>query len=186
MERMGEKSAKNLIDAIERSKGAGLERLIYALGIRNVGEVAAAALAARYGTLEALQKASVEDLCTVEDFGQITAECVVNFFSHEQNRDLCRRLEAAGLSVEPKNRPSSDFFAGLTFVLTGTLPTMGRSEASALIKERGGKTAGSVSKKTSYVVAGEEAGSKLTKAHELGIPVIDEAGLLRMCGIESK
>ncbi|MBR7099207.1 MAG: NAD-dependent DNA ligase LigA [Clostridia bacterium] len=180
MERMGEKSAANLIEAIERSKSAGLERLIYALGIRNVGEVAAAALAQHFGSLEACMNASAEELCSLQDFGQITADCVVNFFSHPQNRDLCARLTAAGLITEPLHRPKDDFFAGLTFVLTGTLPTMTRDEASEKIKMAGGKTAGSVSSKTSFVVAGEAAGSKLTKANQLGVPVIDEATLLSM------
>lgn len=180
MERMGEKSAQNLIDAIEKSKNAGLERLVYALGIRNVGEVAAAALAAHYGTLEALQSATVEELCTIEDFGLITAECVVNFFSHPQNVALCQRLTAAGLLTVSTAKPADDLFKGLTFVLTGTLPTMSRDEAGAKIKAAGGKVSGSVSAKTHFVVAGEAAGSKLTKARALGVPVIDEETLLRM------
>ena len=180
LERMGEKSAQNLIAAIERSKGAGLERLLYALGIRNIGAVAAAALAARFGTLEAAMEATVEDLCAIPDFGEITALCVVNYFSHEQNRALCRRLTEAGLETKSTAAPTSDRYAGKTFVLTGTLPTMSRDEASALIKAQGGKVSGSVSKKTDYVVAGEAAGSKLTKANELGITVIDEATLLEM------
>ncbi len=184
MERMGEKSASNLIDAIERSKSAGLERLIYALGIRNVGEVAATALAARYGTLEALQAATVEELCAIEDFGQITAECVVNFFSHPQNVELCERLREAGLVTVSTAKPADDFLSGLTFVLTGTLPTMTRDEAAALIKGAGGKVSGSVSSKTSFVVAGEAAGSKLTKAQSLGVRIIDEESLCRM--IEEK
>ena len=180
MERMGEKSAQNLIDAIEKSKNAGLERLIYALGIRNVGEVAAAALAAHYGTLEAVQGATVEELCTIEDFGLITAECVTNFFSHPQNIDLCERLRAAGLLTVSTAKPADDLFKGLTFVLTGTLPTMSRDEAGEKIKAAGGKVSGSVSAKTHFVVAGEAAGSKLTKARALGVPVIDEETLLRM------
>ncbi len=180
MERMGEKSAANLVWAIEKSKGAGLERLIYALGIRNVGEVAAAALAQHFGTLDACMGATVEELCSISDFGQITADCVVNFFTHPQNRSLCRRLTEAGLLTVPVNQPKSDVLAGLTFVLTGTLPTLSRDEASEKIRAAGGKVAGSVSSKTSYVVAGEAAGSKLTKARQLGIPVIDEAALLAM------
>ena len=180
LERMGDKSAQNLIAAIERSKGAGLERLLFALGIRNIGAVAAAALAARFGTLEAAMEATVEDLCAIPDFGEITALCVVNFFSHEQNRALCRRLTEAGLVTKSTAAPTSDRYAGKTFVLTGTLPTMSRDEASALIKAQGGKVSGSVSKKTDYVVAGEAAGSKLTKAIELGVTVIDEATLLEM------
>ena len=184
IERMGAKSAQNLIDAIERSKGAGLERLTYALGIRNVGEVAATALAARYGTLDALMQATVEELCEIADFGEITAQCVVNFFSHEQNRALCERLTAAGLLTASTAKPADDLFQGLTFVLTGTLPTMSRDEASEMIKAAGGKVSGSVSSKTSFVVAGEAAGSKLTKAQSLGVPVIDEDTLKAM--IEEK
>ena len=180
LDRMGEKSAENLINAIEGSKGAGLERLVYALGIRNVGEVAGAALAARYKTLEALIEATVEELCTIEDFGRITAECVVEFFSHPQNARLCRRLSELGLLTEAVAAPVGDTLAGLTFVLTGTLPTMSRDEASALIKAAGGKVSGSVSSKTAYVVAGEAAGSKLTKAQNLGVKIIDEAELLEM------
>ncbi len=180
LERMGEKSAANLIAAIDASKSAGLERLIFALGIRNVGRVAAAALARRFGTLDACACATVEQICDIEDFGTVTAECVVNYFSHPQNRELCRRLSAAGLVTEAVAKTVDDRFAGMTFVLTGTLPTMTRDEASDLIKERGGKVSGSVSKKTTYVVAGEAAGSKLTKAQSLGVSVIDEAELLRM------
>ena len=182
LERMGEKSAKNLITAIENSKAAGLSRLIYALGIRNVGEVAAAALAERYGSLEALIGATAEEIAELDDFGRITAECVVDFFSHPQNISLCRRLEAAGVETAYKGAPKGDKLAGLTFVLTGTLPTMSRDEASELIKNAGGKTSGSVSKKTDYVVAGEAAGSKLTKAQSLGVKIISEEELLAMLG----
>ena len=180
LERMGEKSAKNLVEAIDRSRKAGLERLLYALGIRNIGSVAAAALAARYGTLEAAMDATVEDLCAIPDFGEITALCVVNYFSHEPNRALCRRLMEMGLETGSTAAPTGDRYAGKTFVLTGTLPTLTRDEAAAMIKAQGGKVTGSVSKKTDYVVAGEAAGSKLTKANELGIKVIDEAELLEM------
>ncbi len=182
LERMGELSARNLTDAISRSKTAGLERLIYALGIRNIGEVAAAAMAARFGTLDGCIAATYDELCSIEDFGDITARCVLNFFSHPQNIELCRRLTAAGLVTESTAKKADDSLAGQTFVLTGTLPNMTRDEASALIKAHGGKVSGSVSKKTSYVVAGEEAGSKLTKARELGVAVIDEAALLAMLG----
>ena len=180
MERMGDKSAQNLLNAIENSKKAGLERLIYALGIRNVGEVAATALAARYGSLENCRKATVEELCEIPDFGAITADCVVNFFSHPQNIELCEKLHDAGLVTVSTAKPADDLFAGLTFVLTGTLPTMSRDEAAALIKAAGGKVSGSVSSKTSYVVAGEAAGSKLTKAQSLGVAVINENKLLEM------
>ena len=180
LERMGEKSAQNLIDAIERSKSAGLERLIYALGIRNIGEVAAAALAAKYKTLDACMTAKREELCSIPDFGEITADCVVEFFSHSQNIRLCQRLTEAGLITYATAAPTEDKLAGLTFVLTGTLPTLTRDEAEAKIKAKGGKCTGSVSKKTSYVVAGEAAGSKLTKAQALGVPVISEDDLLEM------
>ena len=180
LERMGKKSALNLVEAIERSKSAGLERLIYSLGIRNIGEVAAAALAARYKTLEACMDATIEGLCELDDFGLITAESVVNYFSHPQNRELCSRLMAAGVLTDAVAKQATSGFSGLTFVLTGTLPTMSRDEASALIKANGGKVSGSVSSKTSYVVAGDAAGSKLTKATQLGVAVISEEELLDM------
>ena len=180
LERMGKKSADNLIKAIENSKNAGLERLVYALGIRNIGEVASAALAARYKTLDALMRATREELCEIEDFGEITADCVLNFFSHEPNVRLCEKLTELGLFTEATAAPTDNKLEGLTFVLTGTLPTMSRDEASALIKSAGGKTVGSVSSKTSYVVAGEAAGSKLTKAQSLGIKIITEAELLEL------
>lgn len=180
IDRMGTKSAKNLIAAIESSKQSGLERLIYALGIRNVGAVAAEALAARYGSLSALRNATIDELCAIEDFGTVTAQCIVNFFSHPQNVELCERLEAAGILTTATAQRTDDLFRGLTFVLTGTLPSMTREEASDLIKQFGGKVSGSVSSKTSYVVAGEAAGSKLTKAQQLGIPILDEEQLKDM------
>ena len=180
LERMGKKSAQKLVLAIEASKSVGLARLIYALGIREVGEVAAAALASKFGTLEALSNASSEDISAIENFGEVTAEYVVDFFSHQQNRELCDRLAAAGVLTVDISAPVGDLFASKSFVLTGTLPTMSRDEASALIKKNGGKTVGSVSKKTDYVVAGEAAGSKLTKAQELGIKIISESELLQM------
>ena len=186
LDRMGKKSAKKLIDAIAASKSAGLERLIYALGIRNVGAVAAEALAARYGSLEALMKATSEELCALNDFGAVTADCVVNYFSHPQNITLCERLTEAGLITTSTAAPRSEHLSGLTFVLTGTLPTMSRDEASALIKAQGGKVSGSVSKKTDYVVAGEAAGSKLTKAQDLGVKIIDESSLLDLLGQASQ
>ena len=124
--------------------------------------------------------ATREELISLPDFGDVTADCVVNFFSHPQNRELCRRLTEAGLVTVPVGMPKDDFLAGLTFVLTGTLPTLTRDETSDRIKAAGGKTAGSVSARTSFVVAGESAGSKLTKAQALGVPVIDEETLLAM------
>ncbi len=131
-------------------------------------------------------KATAEELCALNDFGTITADCVVNYFSHPQNVALCERLIAAGLVTTSTAAPRTEQLSGLTFVLTGTLPTMSRDEASALIKAQGGKVSGSVSKKTDYVVAGEAAGSKLTKAQELGVKVIDESSLLTMLGQSSQ
>ncbi len=182
LERMGTRSAQNLVQAIDASKSAGLERVLFALGIRNVGSGAAELLAARYGDLDRCMSATVEELCEINDFGRITAESVVNFFAQEKNRNLCEKLRAAGVTLSAKAAPASADLAGLTFVLTGTLPTMSRDEASAMIKAKGGKVSGSVSSKTDYVVAGEAAGSKLTKAQSLGVPVIDEATLLTMLG----
>ena len=181
LERMGEKSAENLINAVQNSKSAGLDRLIYALGIRNIGQKAAAALADRYGSIDALFEATEEDLCQIQDFGNVMAEAVINFFSHPQTRVLIDELKDAGVAVEYEKKATSDKFAGLTFVLTGTLPTMTRDEAEAMIVQRGGKASSSVSKNTSYVLAGEKAGSKLSKAEALGVTVIDEEEFLRMC-----
>ena len=181
LERMGERSAANLIAAIERSKEAGLERLLFALGIRQVGAVAGEALAARFGSMQNCLQATKEDFAAVSDIGDITAENLTAFFARADVRVLIDRLAAAGVRMEAAAAlPQDDRFAGKTFVLTGTLPTMTRDEASAKIKAAGGKTAGSVSKKTDYVLAGEEAGSKLTRAKELGVPVIDEETFLKM------
>lgn len=180
LERMGRKSAENLIAAIEKSKSAGLERLLYALGIRQIGEVAAEEIAAKMQTLDNVISASFEDFASMSDIGDITASAIVEFFADERVLSLCERLREAGVSFNAVKEKKSNVFEGLTFVLTGTLPTMTRDEASELIKERGGKVSGSVSKKTSYVLAGEEAGSKLTKANDLGITVIDEEAFLKM------
>lgn len=181
IERMGKKSAQNLINSINNSKSAGLERLIFALGIRNIGEVAAQALAKRYKTLDALMLATRDELCEIQDFGEITADCVVDFFSHEQNIELCKKLINLGLNTSSTFVQLDNRFDGLTFVLTGTLPTMSRDVASSMIKDRGGKVSGSVSGKTSYVLAGDDAGSKLVKAKNLGITIIDEEEFLKMC-----
>ena len=181
IERMGKKSAQNLINSINNSKNAGLERLVYALGIRNIGEVAAEALANRYKTLEALMCASKDELCEIQDFGEITADCVVDFFKNEKNIELCNKLISLGLNTSSTFVALDNRFEGLTFVLTGTLPTMSRDIASGMIKDRGGKVSGSVSGKTSYVLAGEDAGSKLVKAKNLGVTIIDEEEFLKMC-----
>ena len=180
LDRMGDKSAQNLVDAIERSKRAGLERLVFALGIRQVGEVAARTIAEKYKTLDACFDATVESLCEIDDIGQITAQSIVEFFARPESRALCDALKAAGVLTESTAAPKGDRLAGLTFVITGTLPTMKRDEASALILQNGGKTSGSVSKKTSYLLAGEDAGSKLTKAKELNIQILTEAEFLAM------
>jgi DNA ligase (NAD+) len=181
LERMGERSAQNLVNAISESKGRGLERLLYALGVRQVGEVAAEEIARKMRTVENLFSATYEDFVSIADIGDITARELLDFFSQESTKILIEKLKTYGVDTNAKSEERSDKFAGLTFVLTGTLPTMTRDEASAIIKKMGGKVSGSVSKKTSYVVAGEEAGSKLTKAKELGVNVIDEATLLEMC-----
>ncbi len=180
LERMGKKSAENLISAIEDSKSRGLERLLYALGIRQVGEVAAEEIAIKMRTLDAVMNASFDDFAAMNDIGAVTAGAIVDFFANEKTRGLCTRLAELGVKCEAVSEEKTSTLEGLTFVLTGTLPTMTRDEASALIKKNGGKVSGSVSKKTSYVLAGEEAGSKLTKANELGVPVIDEEAFLKM------
>ena len=180
LERMGKKSAENLVAAIEESKSRGLERLLYALGIRQVGEVAAEEIARKMQTLDALFEASVDDFTAIDDIGEITARALVEFFASDETRELCARFKELGIKTEAVGEMRLDKLEGLTFVLTGTLPTLTRDEASAMIKNMGGKVSGSVSKKTSYVVAGDEAGSKLTKARELGITVLSEDELLMM------
>ena len=180
LDRMGKKSAENLVSAIEASKSRGLEKLLYALGIRQVGEVAAEEIARRLRTMESLFSASFDDYVAINDIGDITATALVEFFGREETRTLCDRLSSLGVVTEAVGEVRGNTLEGLTFVLTGTLPTMSRDEASALIKSAGGKVSGSVSKKTSYVVAGEEAGSKLAKANELGITVLSEEQLLKM------
>ena len=175
LDRMGDKSADNLLAAIEASKTRGLARLLYALGIRQIGEKAGEALAAAFGDIDRFFTLTAEELCGVEDIGLITAENVVDYFSHPGTRMLIDALKAAGvvMAVAATERVD-DRFAGMTFVLTGTLPTLTRSEAESMIKQYGGKTSSSVSKKTSVVLAGVEAGSKLTKAESLGVRIIDE------------
>ena len=185
LDRMGEKSAKNLMDAIEASKSRGLDRLIYALGIRGIGEKAAKSLAAHFETADALFAATKEMLVEIEDFGDIMAENVLEFFAHPQTKELIDALKAAGVNTTYKTEKADASFAGMTFVLTGTLPTLSRDAATAIIERHGGKASSSVSAKTTYVVAGEKAGSKLTKAQNLGVSIIDEDTLLKMAG-ESK
>ncbi|MHB1372825.1 MAG: NAD-dependent DNA ligase LigA [Thauera sp.] len=179
LERMGEKSAHNLLAAIEKSRSTTLARFIFALGIRNVGEATARDLARHFGNLDALMAADADALQQVPDVGPIVAQSIAAFFGEPHNREVIEQLRAAGVrwaEGEP-SAPAAGVLVGKTFVLTGTLPTLTRDEAKVLIEAQGGKVAGSVSKKTHYVVAGEDAGSKLSRAQELGVPVVDEAGL---------
>lgn len=171
---MGKKSARNLLAAVERSKSNDLSRLIFGLGIRQVGEKAAKVLASHFRTMDALCAAGLEELTEIDDVGSVTAQCVVDYLSSPQAKDLIARLKTAGVSMESTAELVDERFAGMTFVLTGTLNRFDRKTAQTLIEERGGKAAGSVSKRTTYVVAGEAAGSKLKKAEELGIPVLTE------------
>ena len=180
LERMGKKSAQNLVEAIARSREQDLSRLIYALGIRQVGQKTGKVLAARFRTMDALENASLEELTAVDDIGEITARSILDWFASPQSRHLLTRLREAGVNMEAAEQGSDQRFAGLTFVLTGTLEHFTRDEAASRIEALGGKSAGSVSKKTSYVVAGEAAGSKLRKAQELGVPVLSEAEFLAM------
>ncbi|ATE59982.1 NAD-dependent DNA ligase LigA [Thauera sinica] len=182
LERMGEKSAQNLLAAIDKSRNTTLARFIFALGIRNVGEATARDLARHFGNLDALLQAEEAALQQVPDVGPIVARSIAEFLGEPHNREVIEQLRAAGVQWE-EGEPSaaaSGRLIGKTLVLTGTLPTLSRDEAKALIEAQGGKVAGSVSKKTDYVVAGAEAGSKLAKAQELGIAVLDEEGLMAM------
>ena len=205
LERMADKSALNLLQAIEASKRTTLARLLYALGIRHVGERTAKDLARHFGSLECLQQASEEQLLQVPDVGPVVAQSVQEFFRQPQHIELLAQLRAVGLHwpetvgagagfglAAPEGSPAAGPdqvpapgalpLRGKTLVLTGTLPTLAREAAQALIEAAGGRVSGSVSKKTDYVVAGAEAGSKLERAHALGLPVLDEAGLRALLG----
>jgi DNA ligase (NAD+) len=179
LERMADKSAGNVVAAIEKSRATTLARFIFALGIRQVGEATARDLAAHFGSLDALLEADEAALAEVPDVGPIVAKAIAGFFAEPHNREVIAQLRTAGVhwSETPPRRAASGALAGQTFVLTGTLPTLSRDDATALIEAHGGKISGSVSKKTAYVVAGEEAGTKLARARELGVNVIDEAAL---------
>ena len=181
LDRKAEKSANNLIAAIEKSKQNELYRLIFALGVRNIGLKAAKLLCENFVTVDDIMNAKAEDFAKIEGFGAIMAQSLENYFALESTHELIDQLKALGLEMKPsEQKQQGGVFEGKTFVLTGTLPTMKRSEAAKLIEQNGGKTSSSVSKKTSYVVAGEEAGSKLTKAQTLGIPILTEEELLAM------
>ena len=178
LDRMGKKSAQNLMAAIRRSKDQDLARLIYAFGIRQVGQKAGKILAARFKTMDALEQATLEELTAVNDVGEITARSILTWLESPQSRHLIARLREAGVNMTAAEQGSDQRFAGMTFVLTGGLEQFTRDQAAAMIEDRGGKSAGSVSKKTTYVVAGEGAGSKLKKALDLGIPVLTEQEFL--------
>lgn len=174
LERMAEQSARNIVEAINKSKENDLAKLLFALGIRHIGQKAAKLLSERFGTMSEVMNATFDDIMTIDGFGKIMAESVVGYFSMPQTRELIDRLMASGLNMKSLKEVKDMRFAGKTFVLTGTLPTYSRKEAAEIIESFGGKTASSVSKKTDYVLAGEEAGSKLTKATSLGITILSE------------
>jgi len=182
LERFADKSAQNILDEINNSKNLPLERVIYGLGIRMVGERTAQFLAEHFGSMEALASASVEELQNVNEVGPRIAESIAEFFGISANRKLVERLSAAGLTLKGKKKERGTKLAGKTFVLTGTLPHFTRDEAKRMIEDAGGKVTGSVSKKTDYVVAGADAGSKLDKAKELNVPVIDEKEMEKLAG----
>ena len=183
LERMAEKSANNLVAAVEKSKENELYRLVFALGIRNIGLKAAKLICENFATIDDIMNASAEDFEKIEGFGSVMAQSVQGYFALESTRELIDELKQLGLKMKPsEQKPKGGLFEGKTFVLTGTLPNMKRSEAAKLIEAHGGKTSSSVSKKTSFVVAGEEAGSKLTKAQSLGIIILSEQELLDMLG----
>jgi DNA ligase (NAD+) len=182
LERFADKSAQNILDEIENSKKLPLERVIYGLGIRMVGERTAQFLAEHFGSMEALSTASPEELQNVGEVGPKIAESIAEFFSNPANKKLVERLGKAGLAFKGQKKERGTKLAGKTFVLTGTLAKYTRDEAKKMIEDAGGKVAGSVSKKTDYVVAGTDAGSKLEKAKELGVAVIDEEEMEKLAG----
>jgi len=185
LERMGEKSAKNFIDAVAASKTRDMWRVLFGLGILHVGAGVAKALGRHFATLDDVLAASAERLMEADDIGGVIAQSIVHWHSDSVNRKLLDRLRKAGLNFKSElYNPAiaNGLFAGKTFVLTGTLPTLTREQATAKIESLGGKVSGSVSKKTDFVLAGDEAGSKLDKAQKLGVKIMDEAGFLKMCG----
>jgi DNA ligase (NAD+) len=180
LEGFKETSANNIINSVEKSKANDLSKLIFALGIRHIGAKAGKLLADHFKTIDAIMEADADDILEIEGFGLVMAESIVSYFSNEEARELIERLREYGVNMESLKTVNDMRFEGMTFVLTGTLPTLKRSEASEIIESFGGKTSSSVSKKTTYVLAGEEAGSKLDKANALGIEVIDEETFLNM------
>jgi DNA ligase (NAD+) len=182
LERIGQKSAETLLAEIERSKQNSLNRVLFGLGIRFIGERTAQLLAEEFGSMDELMAASADELERVNEVGPRVAQAIREFFDEEKNRALIEKLRKAGLTFTAEKRKRSSELEGLTFVLTGTLPNLTREDAKARIEAAGGRVSGSVSKKTHYVVAGDEAGSKLDKARELGVKVIGEAELIRILG----
>ena len=184
LDRMADKSALNIVAALEHSKTTTLARFLFGLGIRQIGETTAKDLARHFGTIDALIDASIEQLLEVHDVGPVVAQSIHTFFAQPHNREVVEQLRAAGISWPEGVGATADLgprpLLGKTLVLTGTLPTLSRDAAQAMIEAAGGKVSGSVSKKTSFVIAGEEAGSKLDKARALGVAVLDEAGLMRL------
>ena len=180
LDRLGEKSAANIINAIDKSRDAGLEKLLCGLGIRHIGEKAAQSIAARFGNIQAVMDAGIEELLAVDDIGIESAESVVNFFGGDPAKTRIKRLLDAGVSGESKEIALGNALSGMTIVVTGTLPTLKRQEAESLIRLNGGNASGSVSKKTTYLLCGSDAGSKLTKAQALNIPIINEEQFLKM------
>jgi DNA ligase (NAD+) len=186
LERMGKRSAENLVASIAASKSRGMARLLYAFGIRQVGQKAAQVLARQFGSLDQLMQADRDTLTQVNDVGDITADYLVEWFHDPQSQHLLSCLRQAGVSFESTEAPVGDRLAGKTFVITGTLEGFSRKEAEQAVQALGGKTSGSVSKKTTYLVAGEAAGSKLTKAQSLGVPVLTEAEFVALLHDETE
>jgi len=182
LDKMGGKSAENLKTAIEKAKGRGMQKLLQALGIRHVGERAALLLSRRYASLEKLMKADRKELATIHEVGEVMAEAIVDFFANPKNRELVRKLKSLGVSTKSEQKTAGDRLAGKIFVITGTLEDMTRNESKELIENAGGRVASSVSKKTDYLLAGAEPGSKLEKAKELGVAVIGKSEFLKLLG----
>jgi DNA ligase (NAD+) len=182
LERLAEKSAEGLVAAIAASKAQPLSRLLFGLGIKDIGETVAKQIARHFGTMDAIASASLDDVLAVHGIGDTIAESLVSWFSDEKARALIERLRDAGLTFDEPRVQTSGALKGLTVVITGTLPTLSREQASALVEENGGRVGSSVSKKTSFVLVGEDAGSKLEKARALGVETIDEAEFVRRVG----
>ena len=180
LDRMGKKSAENLINAIEKSKTNDLSKLIFALGIRNVGQKAGEVLSQKYQTMDGIINASQEDIASIDGFGDTIASSIVNFFSIQENKQLIEKLSESGVNMKSLKVSKGNSLEGKIFVITGTLPTLKRKQAEDIVKDLGGKVSSSVSKKTDYLVAGEDAGSKLTKAQQLGVTIIDEQHLIKL------